>query len=174
MPIHLGFNAEVAFDACNWINNDACHLLSLWRCAVLLRDGRWGFGMMPVGDGVPDAVRQSGGGDPAHEGPTNLTCSDVHAESGRMRQAFVEWRFGVPKARGRAGDAAVTRLDWPTGGVVPADCGAVEVSFGAFAAHLVETPPLAMALVAPLLHITTRIVVRAAFALVVNDLPVGK
>ena len=122
MPIHLGLNAKVALDTCNRIDNDACHLLSLWRCAILLRDGRCGFGMMPVGDGVPDAMRHGGGGDPAHEGPTNLTCSDVHAESGRMRQAFVEWRFGVPKARGRAGDAAVTRLDWPTGGVVPAYC----------------------------------------------------
>src|SRR5277367_1179174 len=153
MSVNLGLDAEVTLDACNRIDNDACHLLSLWVFPVCMVCNRFGFGMPPLADGVSDAVRHGGGGDTAHECPADLARGDVHAESGRMRQAFVEWRFGVPKARGRAGDAAMTSFDRPAGGVVPANCGAVEIGFGAFAAHLVETPSLAMSLVTPLLHI---------------------
>ena len=65
-------------------------------------------------------------------------------------------------------------LDRPAGRVVVADRGAVVIRLRTLAAHLEKAPALAMAFVAPGLHIAAGIVVGAALALVVDQLPVGK
>src|SRR5208337_4876420 len=73
-----------------------------------------------------------------------------------------------------AGDATVARFYRPTGSIVPPDGWAVISRLRSLAPHLVKAVALTVTLVAPFLHKTSRIVVRATLALVVDDVAVSE
>src|SRR5664280_363507 len=75
----------------------------------------------------------------------------------------------------RAADARVADADRPGAGDLAERLQrAVGVRHRTLAPHLVQAPPLAMALVAELLHEATRIEVRPPRAVLVDDAPVGE
>jgi hypothetical protein len=127
-----------------------------------------------VADDVADDLGDHGSGNDSSADPADLFGLDVDAEAGNLGQAIVEGRLGVPEAGRGAGNAAVAGFNGPTGGAVPLHAGAVVVGLGAFAAHLVEAPALARALVAPLFNVAAGVVVGAALTLVVDEVAVSE
>ncbi len=109
-----------------------------------------------------------------HGHPADLLGRRLHAEARHVGQPFVERRLVVPEVMRRARDAAVTGLHRPAGAAVPPDRRAVERRLRPLAAHLVEAPAIAGALVIPLLDEAAGVVVRAPLALVVDHVAVGE
>src|SRR6266702_2946936 len=104
----------------------------------------------------------------SHDADANFFRRRLDAEAAHVRQRAIERRHGIPEAGLRAADAAMPNADGPVGRIVPLNDGTVILGGRSLAAHLVEAPALPMALIAPLLHKLTGVVVRAARAVVMN------
>src|SRR5450755_3458933 len=160
----------MAFNASHWIDYDACHTLLL--CLLLWFLGP-GCGPPAVSNCAGDSMNDSRSSYSRRDPDADLPGTDVCPESRNVRQPLVERRLGLPEVVPAAADAAVPGLHRPARAVVESHGRAVERCFRAFAPHLVEAPPLAMAFVAPLLCIASGIVMRTPLALVVDDPPIG-
>src|SRR5271165_3289877 len=175
VPVHLGFDAEVPFNPGYGVDYNAGHLL-------ILLDNNLFFGFLRLGacrmhvtaNRVTDSVCRRCGGNRSNNGPADLARGYIDAKAGRAGQPVVERGFRVPEARRGTGDAAMAGLDRPACAIVPPHSRTVIGCFRTLAAHFVETPPFAVSLVAPGLHVAARIVVGAPLALVMNNLPIGK
>src|ERR1039458_4031076 len=161
----------MAFNASHWIDYDACHTVLL--CLLL-----WFFGPRcgphavsnRAGDSMNDSRSRYSRCDP----DADLLGTDVCPESRNVRQPLVERRLGLPEVVPATADAAVPGLHRPARAIVESHGRAVERCFRAFAPHLVEAPPPAIALVPPLLWVASSIIMRPPLALVVDDPPIGK
>jgi len=89
----IGFDAQMAFNAADRIDNEACHVSSPSRPAAVRAPPRF--------DHFDKAVGRDAGGDCADHAQTDFTRGDFHAEPGHVRQAFVERRHVIQK-RGEA------------------------------------------------------------------------
>src|SRR6266487_4879619 len=109
-----------------------------------------------------------------NDAKTDFFSGRFNAKAAYVRQRLIERRHGIPEAGLRAADTAMPDADGPVRAIVPLDARAVIVGRGPFAPHLVEAPALLVTFITPLLHKLTGIVVRAARAIIVNAVAVGK
>src|SRR5579875_521861 len=142
---------------------------------VLFRLFRQGvFGALFRTHEAPLGMRRGKRSNSTYHAPSDLFRANIYSETRHLWQWFVERRHSVPEAVRRAGDTAVPRLYRPTRSAIPANGGAVVRGVRPLAAHLVKTPSFTAALVSPFLHEFSSVVVGTAFALVVDDLPIGE
>jgi hypothetical protein len=113
-------------------------------------------------------------GDSSRDAEPDLTCPNIHAKSRNAGQPIVERRTGIPEAVRSAGQAPVTGFYRPARAIVPAHRRTIECCLWAFAAHLVKAPTPAMPFIAPFLYKAAGVIVRTAFALIVDNPAIGK
>src|SRR5271166_3987346 len=166
----------MAFNTGHRVNHDACHSLLLLcfprRFMTRRRLYCWGHGPHAVTNSAGDPMDHGCASHSGGESQPDLAGGHVCAEARNLRQPLVERRTSVPEAVRGASQAAVTGLHRPARTIIPTYRGAIKGRLRALAAHLVQAPALAMAIVTPLLNVTTRIVVGASLALVMDDAPV--
>ena len=173
--IHLGFDPKVPLDPGDGIHYNASH-----RSLLGLRGSRFCLFLLNVSvvflraNHAAHPVSRGERGHRANNAPADFFCGDVNAETGDLRQRLIERRHRVPESMRCAGNAAVPGFHRPTRPAIPPDRRAVVRCIRTFAAHLVKAPALATPFIAPFLDELTRVVVRPALTLIVDDLAIGE
>src|SRR5664279_3403344 len=97
-----------------------------------------------------------------------------NSRTGNFRHSLVKRIRCIPVAGGRARYTAMSGHYRPAGAAVPPDCRAVLMCHRALAAHLIKTPALSCAFVAPFLDELASIKMRTPFTVVVDKFPKSK
>src|SRR5208337_1372661 len=170
--IEHGLDAEMPFNASNGINNDACsHRAPLF---AFVAGGRSVVHMNLAGilaDDGRDEVGTNSNDGSGTEDFADRIGSGINAGNHDVGKPLIEGAV-VPETGFAAADAAMAGADGEGNAIVPFKRGAGIVGCWTAAAHFVEAPALASAVVVPGLDELAGVEEGAAVALIVNALAV--